>query len=105
MQQLMTSGRNFLNNELKSEGITVSEGAMVEKEAETRGGSGRGNTNTLRDKDGTVRYRGSDGNYYRVNVNGPQDKRFVEKWNSRSKTWETYTPKRTPGIPRAFQAH
>jgi hypothetical protein len=51
------------------------------------------------DLDGTVRYEGSDGNYYRVNVDGPKGKRFVEKWNAGSGKWEKYTPKKAAKTP------
>jgi hypothetical protein len=94
MAEIGARGKTFLNDQLKAEGVTVGEGEMVEK---ARG-----------DKDGSLRFSGSDGNYYRVGVRGPAGPRFVEKWNTGNKRWEPYTPKRAnanggPGYrPPAF---
>jgi hypothetical protein len=80
MGELGARGRAFLNKELKAEGVTVGEYSMVMK-AEG-------------DKDGTMRFRGSDGNYYRVNAKGPKGPLFMEKWNAGNKSWEPYKAKK-----------
>jgi hypothetical protein len=80
MAQINDRGKVFLNDELKAEGVTVGGGEMVK--------------DTGGDKDGSLRYLGSDGNYYRVGVKGPIGPRFMEKWNNTDKKWEPYTPKR-----------
>jgi hypothetical protein len=85
MAQINTRGKEFLNNELKAEGVTVNNGEMVK--------------NAGGDKNGSLRYLGSDGNYYRVGVRGPAGPRLIEKWNNRGKKWEPYTPKRANGNP------
>jgi hypothetical protein len=105
MSKIKASGRTFLNDELSGEGVTVSEGVMAGKgDVLTAGAAEDKETENdkkiKKDLDGTVRYKGSDGNYYRVNVDGLQsNKRFVEKWNAGSGKWEKYTPKKAAKPP------
>jgi hypothetical protein len=98
MGELTARGRDFLNRALSGEGVTVSEGVMAGKGDVLTAGVAE-DAKSKGDRDGTVRYKGSDGNYYRVNVDDPQGKRFVEKWNFGDGKWEPYTPKKASKTP------
>ncbi|MDR0719474.1 MAG: hypothetical protein LBF78_07545 [Treponema sp.] len=87
--QVNSFSRDYLNNELGQANITVGEGQMMPGKDDSHGGN--------------FRHKGSDGNWYRLNVKSRNGDFIIEKLNG--KEWEKVAVQKLPGYVRRRPAY